>query len=169
MGLKDGYEFYDIRNNKGLFRNLVIRNSNLGEWMVTLIFGEKSENIPGIMSELVETFPDVYSWHYIINEKLNDSIHDQNVVHYSGQENIFENLGHINCQIGPKSFFQTNSYQAKRLYDIAMEYAELKSGDILYDLYTGTGSIALYAARLCKKAIGIEQIPEAIYDARKKL
>jgi len=167
LALQKGFSFYDIRNNHGLFRNLIVRNSMLGEWMITVVFGEKNDAIPDIMAGLVEGFAKVNSWHYIINEKMNDSIHDQDVIHYSGEKKIFEKLGHIKCQIGPKSFFQTNSYQAKNLYDIAIEYSNFKGGEVLYDLYTGTGTIALYAAQHCEKVVGIEQIPEAIEDAKR--
>lgn len=160
------YSFYDIRNNSGLLRNLIIRNTSIGEWMVVVVFGEKNEFIEDIMSSLVGRFPEVHSWHYVINEKGNDSIFDQKVNHYKGQTKIYENLGHIKCQIGPKSFFQTNSAQAKALYDVAADFADLRGNEIVYDLYTGTGTIALYIAKDCNKAIGIEVIQEAIDDAK---
>ncbi|MEE9373364.1 MAG: 23S rRNA (uracil(1939)-C(5))-methyltransferase RlmD, partial [Saprospiraceae bacterium] len=163
--LEKGYTFYDIRNNHGLLRNLTIRNTTTGQWMVTVVFGEKKDQIQEIMIDLSTTFTDITSWYYMINEKKNDSVHDQVAIHYKGEKGIIENLGHIKCYIGPKSFFQTNSTQAVNLYQIAIDYAELSADDILYDLYTGTGTIALYAAKFCKMVVGIEQIPEAIDDA----
>lgn len=163
--LKD-YSFYDIRNKHGLLRNLVIRNTTTGQWMITVVFGEESESINEIMKTLSSEFSQVNSWHYVINEKQNDSIHDLEAVHFKGQKGIVESLGHIKCTIGPKSFFQTNSHQAVELYQTAVDFADFKDGDVLYDLYTGTGTIGLFCAKNCKKVVGIEQIREAIDDAR---
>lgn len=165
LALEKNYSFYDIRNNHGLLRNLTIRNTTTNQWMVTVVFGERSEDIEDIMTNLSVRFQNVTSWHYIINEKQNDSIHDQEAFHYSGERGIIENLGHIQCHIGPKSFFQTNSTQAVNLYQTALEYADLKKEDVLYDLYTGTGTIALFASKSCMSVVGIEQIQEAIDDA----
>ena len=166
LALDKDFSFYDIRQNHGFLRNLIVRNTSTDQWMVTVVFGEPSDSIHHVMESLTEHFPKVNSWHYIVNEKQNDSIHDLEPIHYKGQKGINETLGHIECQIGPKSFFQTNSYQALKLYQTALEFADLKKEDILYDLYTGTGTIALFSARNCKSVVGIEQISEAIDDAR---
>ena len=162
---KHELSFYDIRNNHGLLRNLTIRNTSIGEWMVTVSFGEQCEKVAFLMEALCAQFKEVTSWHYVINEKLNDSIFDLPVVNFEGKTGIIEKLGHIKCHIGPKSFFQTNSEQALQLYKVAMDYAQLSSSNVMYDLYTGTGTIALFAAKSCKSVVGIEQIPEAIEDA----
>ena len=169
QALDKGYTFFDIKNNQGLLRNLTVRNTTTGEWMVNVAFGEKNEKIQDVMDDLVNSFPQVNSWHYVINEKKNDTIFDLPVVNYHGASGIIERLGHIDCHIGPKSFFQTNTHQAVRLYETAMDYADLSDDDILYDLYTGTGTIALFASKNCKKVIGIEQVPEAIDDAIKNM
>ena len=161
------WPYYDIRKNKGLLRNVIVRNSTLGHWMITLVFGERSKLIDEVMSEMIKAFPQVTSWHYMINEKQNSSLADIPSTHVAGENNIQEQLGALKYNISPKSFFQTNSQQAKVLYDTALEMAGLQSDEIVYDLYTGTGSIALYLARDCKKVVGIEVIPEAIEDAKK--
>lgn len=158
--------FYDIKANNGLLRNLIIKNTRDGQWMVTIVFGQDDDNIPIFMKDMVEQFPHVASWYYIINTKQNDSIHDQHAIHFNGKEKIQEKLDHINCLIGPKSFFQTNPHQAEALYRKASEYANLQGNEVVYDLYTGTGTIALYVAAQCKSVVGIEQIPEAISDAK---
>jgi 23S rRNA (uracil1939-C5)-methyltransferase len=108
----------------------------------------------------------VTSWHYVVNSKGNDTINDLEVVHFAGAEHIIERLDHIQCKIGPKSFFQTNSRQTKVLYKTAVDFAELDGSEVVYDLYTGTGTIALFAAKNCERVIGIEQISEAIDDAK---
>jgi len=155
LSLENGYTFYDIRNHHGLLRNLTIRNTTTGQWMVTVAFGEQSDDVEEVMKALVSEFGQVDSWHYVINEKMNDSIFDLPAVHYKGAKGIKEKLNHIECHIGPKSFFQTNSEQAVNLYQTAMDYAELNQDDVLYDLYTGTGTIALFAAKDCKSVMGI--------------
>ena len=161
------WSFYDIRGNHGLLRNIIVRNSTLGEWMVTMIFGEKNEEaIEQVMSTLVSTFPNITSWHYIVNTKANSSFIDLPSIHYNGATHIKEKLGEVTYRISPKSFFQTNSHQAKTLYDTALSLCDLEASDVVYDLYTGTGSIALYLAKSCKKVVGIEIIEEAIQDAK---
>lgn len=161
------YSYYDIRNNTGFLRNLVVRNTVFGEWMVIIVFGENhKDSIDELFKILVQKFPQVDSWSFMINGKMNSSTFDIDVVNVSGKDHIVEKLSDIKYRISPKSFFQTNSYQASILYDQAKEYAQLSSKDIVYDLYTGTGSIALYLASQCQKVIGIEEVKEAIDDAR---
>jgi 23S rRNA (uracil1939-C5)-methyltransferase len=161
------YSYYDIRNNHGFLRNVVVRNSELGEWMVNIVFGENdTDAIDELFNILVTTFPQIDSWCYMINSKMNSSTFDIEAINVSGKDHIMEQLGDIKYRISPKSFFQTNSHQASILYDQAKEFAQLSPLEIVYDLYTGTGSIALYLANQCKKVIGIEEVSEAIDDAR---
>jgi len=162
-----GWPFYDIRNNHGFLRNIMIRNATTDQWMVTFIFGRDDQDmISEVTSEMITSFPEVTSWHYIVNAKANSSFNDLPSVHVSGATHIMETLGDISYRISPKSFFQTNSYQAKQLYDAALSLAKIGPQDIVYDLYTGTGSIALYRANSCKQVVGIEVIQEAIDDAK---
>ncbi len=163
---KNDWPYYDIRNNQGFLRNVVVRNSTLGHWMITFIFGRNDVTlINEVTSQMMAAFPQVTSWHYIVNQKANSSFNDLPCNHIGGATHISETLGDITYRISPKSFFQTNSYQAKLLYDAALQLANIGMEDIVYDLYTGTGSIALYLARSCKQVIGIEVIEEAIADA----
>lgn len=166
LAVENEWPFYDIRNNNGFLRNVMVRNTTLNQWMVTIIFGRDDKLIPDVFEKLQLQFPQVTSWNYIINSKANSSFHDLDVQHVSGTFHIKETLGDITYRISPKSFFQTNSYQAKKLYDTAVGMANVHAEDIVYDLYTGTGSIALYLAKHCKKVVGIEVISEAIEDAK---
>ena len=160
------WSYYDIRNHHGLLRNVMIRNTSTGSWMFTMIFGEDDkETINTFFQVMMPCFPEINAWHYIINTKANSSTADLQSVHVAGDENIIEHIGELKFYISPKSFFQTNSFQTQKLYDIAKNLAGLKPTDIVYDLYTGTGSIALYLAFDCSRVVGIEQIPEAIADA----
>lgn len=144
----------------------MIRNTLIGEWMVTIIFGEKNlQDIDYLFSEMRKYFPEVTSWNYMINGKMNSSTFDIQSIHVSGKDHITEVLDGISYRISPKSFFQTNSYQTAILFGVAKEFAELNKDDVVYDLYTGTGSIALFMANECKKVVGIEEIKEAIDDA----
>jgi len=158
--------YYDIRGHQGFFRNLIIRNTTLGEWMVNIVLGEnQKEEILTLCKNLIQDFPFITTLFYTINKKVNDTILDQNVICYHGPGFIKEQLGELTFKIGPKSFFQTNSTQAKVLYDKVIEMAGLTGDENLYDLYTGTGSIALYLAEHCNKVVGIETVKEAIEDA----
>lgn len=160
------YSFYNLKYHEGLMRNLILRNTTLDEWMVTVCFAEADlDKISALMYFLKTTFPYITSLNYIINTKKNDTIYDQEVITYYGRDYILEQLGDIQYKISTKSFFQTNSRQAKRLYDIVKEFGQFTQEDNVYDLYCGTGSIALYIADNCKKVVGIEQIPQAIEDA----
>ena len=160
------WSYYHIRENKGLLRNLMIRNSRLGQWMVTVVFGERDqEKIDQIFDLLIPEFPQVNSWYAMVNTKMNSSYFDIDAVHISGEKHIEEILDDVRYKISPKSFFQTNPYQAEILYRQALLLAELRPTDIVYDLYTGTGSIALFLAKQCASVVGIEVVPEAIEDA----
>ena len=166
-------EYYDIRNHTGFLRNLVIRNSSLNHWMVIVIVAhEDNERLFPLLDMLHERFPQITSLQYIINGKMNDSYGDLDVVTYCGEDHIEEEMagyngGHsLHYIINPKSFYQTNSAQAQRLYSFVAELAELQPTDTLYDLYTGTGTIALFLADKCRRVVGIEYVEEAIADAK---
>lgn len=165
--LDNGYSFYDVKQHKGLMRNMIIRNTTLDEWMVVVVFGQNDDKrISAVMKALRDQFPFINSLQYVVNTKWNDTIFDLDIQLYHGQSYITENLGNVSYRIGPKSFFQTNSKQAVALFDVAVSFAELRPEDIVYDLYTGLGSIAFYIASRIQKVIGIEEIEPAIADAR---
>lgn len=157
--------YYDIKKHTGYLRNLTIRTAQTGEVMVLLsIAGELNNDCKKLLDSLNQNY-NITSLMYVINTKLNDSINDLNPVLYSGKDFIIESLNGLKFKIGPKSFFQTNTKQAEELYKIVKDFALPNSNDVIYDLYTGTGTIANYLAIECKKVIGIEYIPEAISDA----
>ncbi len=159
--------FFDIRNQEGFLRTLVIRTSSTGDVMIIVVFyHEDVEKREGLMKHIADTFPEITSLMYIINEKANDSITDQDAILYKGVDHIFEQMEDLRFKIGPKSFYQTNSDQAYNLYCKTREFAELTGDEIVYDLYTGTGTIANFIAKQAKKVIGIEYVPEAIADAK---
>ncbi len=167
---ENNFSYYDIRNHNGLMRNMIFRNNLNGEWMVNIIFGRDDvEKRTLLLDELIRHFPRIKSLHYMINEKKNDSIYDLEAHHYHGDHYLIETLGDRKFQIGPKSFFQTNTTQAKLLYDVATEMAELKPSDNVYDLYTGLGSIAIYIADKCAHVTGIEEVEAAILDAHQNM
>lgn len=166
FSVENGYSYYDMKNHVGLLRNMIVRNTTDGEWMLTVIFGENDQKkIQALMEAIKNKFPQIVSLHYVINTKWNDSIYDQEVIIYHGKPYITQMLNGVKYRIGPKSFFQTNPRQAQVLFDTAVRYAELKPTDNVYDLYTGLGSIALYIAGQVKHVTGIEEVPEAIFDA----
>lgn len=165
--LENKLEFYDIRKQKGFLRNLIIRNTSSGQWMVVVVFFYEDKSMrEQLLKHLSEKFPQVTSFQYAINSKANDSIFDLEVQPFSGKDFIEEEMEGLKFKISPKSFFQTNSLQAYELYKVTREFAELKRIEIVYDLYTGTGTIANFIAQKARKAIGIEYIPEAIEDAK---
>jgi len=164
--LKDKLTFYDHRTNEGLLRNLIIRISTLGEVMAILSVQYDVPEVYTLMDDIKEKFPGLTSLNYVINPKKNESLYDQDIVTWSGRDHIFEQLEKLRFKIGPKSFFQTNSFQALRLYQTAREFADLKGNEVLFDLYTGTGTIANFMADRAKSVIGIESVPESIEDAR---
>lgn len=165
--LEHGYSFFDLRNQAGLMRTLLIRNSSIGEWMVIVVFYEdESEKRERLMAYLAAEFPEITSLLYIINRKANDTITDQEVVVWKGRDHIIEEMEGLQFRIGPKSFYQTNSEQAYHLYEVARSCAQLTGKERVYDLYTGTGTIANFVARNAKEVIGIEYVEEAIADAK---
>lgn len=164
--LENGYSFFDLRNQEGLMRTLIIRNSSVGEWMVIVVFYENNaEKREKLMNFIAEKFPQITSLLYIVNQKANDTITDQEVITWRGRDHIYEKMEGLKFKIGHKSFFQTNSEQAYNLYKVTRDFAQLSGEETVYDLYTGTGSIANFVARNTKKVVGIEYVPEAIQDA----
>lgn len=165
--LEYDYSFFDLRNQGGLMRTLLIRNSSIGEWMVIVVFFEDDrEKIEGLMDYLASEFPQITSLLYIINQKANDTITDQEVLVWKGRDHIIEEMEGLQFRIGPKSFYQTNSEQAHHLYEVARSFAQLTGEERVYDLYTGTGTIANFVARNAREVIGIEYVEEAIADAK---
>lgn len=165
--LAKGYEFYDIKAQQGLMRTLMVRIASTGEVMLIVVFARpEQEKIDDMMGAIVAEFPEITSLLYVVNQKVNDTIADQEVITYRGRDYINEEMEGLQFRIGPKSFYQTNSLQAYELYKVARRMACLKPDDLVYDLYTGTGTIANFVARQVKKVVGIEYVPEAIADAK---
>ncbi|MFN0216473.1 MAG: 23S rRNA (uracil(1939)-C(5))-methyltransferase RlmD [Saprospiraceae bacterium] len=170
IGLDHELEFYDPRQHKGFLRNLMVRLTTTGELMLLVSFAQnRPDAIAGYLDAILEKFPEMTTLVYCINTKLNDSMFDLEMQTYRGKGFVVEQLGDLKFKIGPKSFFQTNSLQGKRLYDVARDFAGLTGNENVYDLYTGTGSIALYLARYCRSVVGIEEVPEAIADAKENM
>lgn len=166
--LKNKFSFFDLRNQSGLMRTLILRNTSVGEWMVIVVFYEDdAEKREMLLNFLAGKFPQITSLLYIINRKANDTVTDQEVICWKGREYIVEEMEGLQFKIGPKSFYQTNSRQAYSLYKVAREFAGLSGSERVYDLYTGTGTIANFVARNAGKVIGIEFVEEAVEDARK--
>lgn len=162
-----GLEFFNIRENKGFIRNMFIRTTDTGDLMVIIcFFYENRKAREAMLDAIAEAFPQITSLYYVINRKLNDSIGDQDCILYKGEETIREMMEGLTFRIGAKSFYQTNSGQALKLYTVAREFAELTGNEIVYDLYTGTGTIAQFVSGKAAKVIGIEYVPEAIEDAK---
>jgi 23S rRNA (uracil1939-C5)-methyltransferase len=165
--IANGYSFYDLKGHSGALRNLIIRTSSTGETMVIVVFAYADEDeVNKLMGFIDEKFPEITSLLYIINQKKNDTIFDQEVLVYKGAEFIYEEMYGIKFRIGPKSFYQTNSIQALHLYEIARDFADFKGGELVYDLYTGAGTIANFIAGHVKEVVGIEYVPSAIEDAK---
>lgn len=160
-------EFYNIRENTGFLRNIIVRNNQVGDVMLTVCFAyDDQDKIVPMLDAIAAEFPQIKSLHYVINEKLNDSISDLDCILYKGEDAIWETMGKLKFKIGPKSFYQTNSEQAYKLYSVAKEFAALTGNEVVYDLYTGTGTIAQFISDKTSKVIGIEYVKEAIEDAR---
>ena len=158
--------FMNIRKREGMMRGLIIRNTTIGGLMViVMVYQDEEEKLNGLLEHLKNNFPQITSLLYVINNKANDTIHDQEIHCYHGKAYIEEQMENLTFRIGPKSFFQTNGKQALVLYQVAREFANLKGDEVVYDLYTGTGTIANFVAHQSKKVVGIEYVKEAIDDA----
>lgn len=161
------FGFYDIRNHVGFMRNMMVRLATTGGLMVNVVVGENNqEKIEQLMQFIISSFPEITTLLYTINLKFNDSIFDQNPIVYKGKGYIIEQLDNYQFKISPKSFFQTNTKQAEKLYSITRDFAELNGSQIVYDLYGGTGSIGIFVSNKAKKIIGVELIKEAVDDAK---
>ena len=162
--------FFDLRAQKGLLRDVIIRNSASGEWLVIIQFhydetgGEKEAF--DLLQHIADRFPQITSLMYLDNQKCNDTIGDQDIMTFRGRDHIFELMEDLRFKVGPKSFYQTNTEQAYHLYSVARNFAGLTGNELVYDLYTGTGTIANFVARQARQVIGIEYVPEAIEDAK---
>lgn len=164
--VRNGLEFFDRKIQSGLLRNIIIRTSTTGDVMLIVsFFREEKENCEKLLAAIAEEFQQITSLMYVINEKGNDTITDQEILVYKGNDHIFEEMEGLKFKIGPKSFYQTNSDQAYELYKVTREFAGFSGDEVVYDLYTGTGTIANFIARGVKKVVGIEYVPEAIEDA----
>ena len=165
--LEHGYTFHNARAHTGLMRNMIVRTASTGEVMVIVVFGaDDRARIDALLEHLSASFPQITSLFYVINEKLNDSVGDLDPVCWRGKDHIVEQMEGLRFKVGPKSFYQTNSAQAYELYKVARDFAALGPDDVLYDLYTGTGTIANFCASRCRRVVGVEYVPEAIADAR---
>ena len=165
-----GLAFYNIRNHEGVLRNLMIRTSSTGELMVLLqvrVSADKDlDDTKKLLAHVADKFPQITSLLYVVNNKCNDTINDLDVEVFKGNDHIFEEMEGLRFKVGPKSFYQTNSEQAYNLYKVARDFAGLTGDELVYDLYTGTGTIANFVSRKAKKVVGIEYVPEAIEDAK---
>ncbi len=168
--LAHGLAFYDYRNNGGLLRNMMVRTSQTGELMLLLQFcihtPEEETQAQALLAHVHSEFPEVSSLLYVNNTKCNDTIGDLEVHTFSGTDHIFEEMERLRFKVGPKSFYQTNSTQAYELYKVARDFAGLTGEELVYDLYTGTGTIANFVAHQARRVVGIEYVPEAIADAK---
>ena len=169
--------FFDLRAQQGLLRDVIIRNSQSGEWMVIVQFhlpaeqagnwrGEEGAKALDLLQHVADRFPQITSLMYLDNQKCNDTIGDQDILTFKGQDHIYELMEDLRFKVGPKSFYQTNTEQAYHLYCVARDFAQLTGEEQVYDLYTGTGTIANFVARRARQVIGIEYVPEAIEDAK---
>ena len=162
--------FYDLKQQCGLLRDIVLRNSNTGEWMLIIQFrfdNERDEvKAEKLMAYIADKFPQITSLMYVNNQKCNDTFNDLEVITFKGNDHIFELMEDLRFKVGPKSFYQTNTEQAYHLYSIARDFAGLTGKELVYDLYTGTGTIANFISKKAQKVIGIEYVPEAIEDAK---
>lgn len=165
--LENNLTFFDLREQIGFLRNIIIRSTSTGEWMLIVAFhyDDKIE-IKKILDHLANQFPQITSLQYVVNSKRNDTIGDLDIIVYKGNDSIYENMEGLKFKIGPKSFYQTNSDQAYELYKVTRDFAGIKNTDVVYDLYTGTGTIANFVAHQAKKVVGVEYVPAAIEDAK---
>lgn len=174
--VENGLSFFDLRQQVGLLRDLIIRNSNTGEWLVIFQFHydhstaetlvQSEAQAKALMQHTAEKFPQITALMYLDNQKCNDTIGDQEILTFKGNDHVIETMEELKFKVGPKSFYQTNTEQAYHLYSVAREFAGLTGNELVYDLYTGTGTIANFVAKKARKVIGIEYVPEAIEDAK---
>ena len=174
--MENGLSFFDLRAQVGLLRDVIIRNSASGEWMVIFQFhydhttaetlAKSKEQATGLLQHIADKFLGITSLLYLDNQKCNDTIGDQDIIVFKGNDHIYELMEDLKFKVGPKSFYQTNTEQAYHLYSVARKFAGLTGNEVVYDLYTGTGTIANFVARQAKQVIGIEYVPEAIEDAK---
>ena len=167
FAIENNLAFFNTRNQTGLLRTLMLRTSSTGNIMVLVqFFKNDKEKRELLLNFVAETFPEITSLQYVINGKANDTIYDQDIICYKGQDHIFEEMEGLKFKINAKSFYQTNSAQAFELYKLTREFANLKGEELVYDLYTGTGTIAQFIAKKAKKVIGVESVPDAISAAK---
>lgn len=167
LALEHDFSYYNLNEQKGFLRNLTIRNTMTDEWMALLSVGEdRPEDIKLILDTLAAEFPQLTSVLYVINTKQNDTIHDLEVQVHSGKDHILEEMEGLKFRVGPKSFYQTNGQQAYELYKITRDFANLQGNEVVYDLYTGTGTIAQFVSKSAQKVVGIEYVEAAIEDAK---
>ena len=170
FALENNYTFSDLRSHEGMMRNLIVRTSSTGELMLIVVARIENdvemEKFMKLLLYVAEKFPEITSLQYVINNKVNDSIGDLGTYTFKGRDHIFEEMEGLKFKIGPKSFYQTNSEQAYKLYKVARDFANLSGNELVYDLYTGTGTIANFVSRQARQVIGIEYVPEAIEDAK---
>ncbi|WP_422080832.1 23S rRNA (uracil(1939)-C(5))-methyltransferase RlmD [Ulvibacterium sp.] len=167
FAIENGFSFFNPREQHGLLRTLIIRTSSTGEVMVLIqFFKDDSIKRNSLLNHLSESFPEITALLYVINQKQNDTIYDQEVICYSGRDYILEEMEGLSFKIDAKSFFQTNSEQAYELYKVVRDFAALTGTELVYDLYTGTGTIAQFIAKKAKRVIGIEAVPESIANAQ---
>ncbi|WP_350291351.1 23S rRNA (uracil(1939)-C(5))-methyltransferase RlmD [uncultured Croceitalea sp.] len=164
---ENGFLFFNPRQQKGLLRTLMIRTTSIGEIMIVVQFYDDDKTKRELLlKNLSDRFPEITSLQYVVNQKANDTIYDQDVICFSGRDHIFEEMEGLQFKINAKSFYQTNSAQAYELYKITRDFANLTGKELVYDLYTGTGTIAQFVSKNAKKVVGIESVPEAIMDAK---
>lgn len=167
---QNGLTLYNIRERHGLLRDLIFRNSNTGEWMLIVQFHydepDDDRKAHDLLQHIADRFPQITSLIYVDNQKGNDTIGDQELITFKGTDFIYETMDDLKFKVGPKSFYQTNTDQAYHLYCVALDFAQLTGNELVYDLYTGTGTIANFVARSARKVVGIEYVPEAIEDAK---
>ena len=170
--IENGLPFFDLRAQTGFLRNLILREASTGEIMLTVVFGPDAIGNDDVMSKMLgavrDRFPHITSLNYVVNSKANDTIGDLDIATFSGRDCIYEQMGDLKFKIGPKSFYQTNSAQAFKLYSVVKSFAssDIAQNPVIYDLYTGTGTIALFLSSIASKVVGVEYVPEAIEDAR---
>jgi len=167
FAIENNLTFFNAKKHNGLLRTLMIRITSIGEIMVLIQFFEDDKNkIELLLNFIYERFPEITSLQYVVNQKVNDTIYDQNIILYRGRDYVLEKMEDLNFSISAKSFYQTNSEQAYQLYKIVRNFAELTGNELVYDLYTGTGTIAQFIAKKAKKVIGVETVSQAIEDAK---